>query len=143
MIDFTVVIGYMYGKSDTVSSGETVKRSNTLAGRLVTAMQSLFLNVLEFFGLSISPATVNVALIILLIVTVFLIGEVCSFAASTDQVSILLKGVNAPFNYQDTYHLLTPSLKGYLLKIFYNYNIGKIIIIYYFNYAVTYNINTA
>jgi len=75
MIGFTVVIGYMYGNSDAGSSGETVERSNTLVGRLVTAVQSLFLTVLEFFGVSISPATLNVALVILLVVAVFLIGE--------------------------------------------------------------------
>jgi len=77
MIGFTIVIGYMYGKAESVSSGTNtaVERSNTLIGRLVYAVQSLFLEVLNFFGVSISPTTLTVALIILLVVGVFLMGE--------------------------------------------------------------------
>lgn len=78
MIGFTIVIGYMYGRADSVTSGSgvgAVERSNTLVGRLVTAVQSLFLSILDFFGVSISPSTLNIALIIFLVISVFLIGE--------------------------------------------------------------------
>jgi hypothetical protein len=66
-------MGYLYGKAESVASdsGEgvstTVEQSNTLVGRLVTAVQSLFLSVLNFFGISISATTLNVALIILVV----------------------------------------------------------------------------
>jgi len=77
MIGFTVVIGYLYGKSDVITSGSevTVERSNSMAGKLVTAIQSVFLSVLNFFGVSISPTTLNIALIILLVIGVYLLGE--------------------------------------------------------------------
>jgi len=77
MIGFTVVIGYLYGKSDTITSGSevTVERSNSIVGKLVSAIQSVFISVLNFFGVSISTTTLNVALIIILVVGVFLIGE--------------------------------------------------------------------
>lgn len=77
MIGFTIVMGYLYGKSGAADTGlnTTVERSNTLVGRLVYAVQSLFLTVLDFFGVSISPATLNVAIIIILVISVFLIGE--------------------------------------------------------------------
>jgi len=77
MIGFTVIMGYLYGKSETVASNSelTVERSNTLVGRLVTAVQSVFLYVLNFFGVSISSTTLNIALIILLVIGVYLLGE--------------------------------------------------------------------
>lgn len=77
MIGFTVVMGYLYGKSEAITSGSdvTVERSNSLVGKLVTAIQSVFLSVLNFFGVSISSTTLNVALIIMLVVGIFLIGE--------------------------------------------------------------------
>ena len=75
MIGFTIIIGYMSGKTESISTGTTVERSNTLVGRLVYAVQTLFLEVLEFFGVSISTTTITVALIILLVIGVFLMGE--------------------------------------------------------------------
>jgi len=80
MIGFTVVMGYLSGKSGAGSTlngvdVETVERSNTLVSRLVSAVQSVFLYVLNFFGVSISTSTLNVALIIILVMAVFLIGE--------------------------------------------------------------------
>ena len=75
MIGFTIIIGYMSGKTESISTGTTVERSNTLVGRLVYAVQTLFLEVLNFFGVSISSTTVTVALIILLVIGVFLMGE--------------------------------------------------------------------
>ena len=79
MIGFTVVIGYLYGKSGAVSSdtglSTTVERSNTLVSRLVYGVQWLFLKVLDFFGVSINTTTLNIALIILLVIGIFLIGE--------------------------------------------------------------------
>lgn len=81
MISFTIIIGYLYGKAESVASdsGEgvstTVEQSNSLVGRLVTVVQSLFLSVLNFFGISISTTTLNVALIIILVIGIYLIGE--------------------------------------------------------------------
>jgi len=77
MIGFTIVLGYITSKSESVSSGTNVavERSNTLVGRLVYAVQSVFIEVLNFFGVSISPTTLTVALIIVLVVGVFLMGE--------------------------------------------------------------------
>lgn len=79
MIGFTIVIGYLYGKAESVSAASdvnaTVERSNTLVGRLVYAVQWLFLSVLNLLGVSVSPAALNIAIIIILVVTVFLVGE--------------------------------------------------------------------
>ena len=75
MIGFTIIIGYMSGKTESISTGTTVERSSTLVGRLVYAVQTLFLEVLNFFGVSISSTTVTVALIIFLVIGVFLMGE--------------------------------------------------------------------
>ena len=75
MIGFTVVIGYMSSKTESVITGTTVERSNTLVGRLVYAVQTLFIEVLNFFGVSISSTTVTVALIIFLVIGIFLMGE--------------------------------------------------------------------
>src|SRR3989304_6420134 len=35
MIGFTIIIGYMSGKTESISTGTTVERSTTLVGRLV------------------------------------------------------------------------------------------------------------
>jgi hypothetical protein len=76
MIGFTIVVGYLSGKSGASNTGETtIVQSNTLVGRLVTAVQSLFITVLDFFGVSISATTLNIALIILLVIGVYLLGE--------------------------------------------------------------------
>jgi hypothetical protein len=77
MIGFTIVMGYFYGRAENVTaSGDiAVERSNTLVSRLVSAVQSVFLYVLNFFGVSINPTTLNVAIIIILVVGIFLIGE--------------------------------------------------------------------
>jgi hypothetical protein len=77
MIGFTIVMGYLSGKSGNVNpSGDiAVEQSNNLVSRLVSAVQSVFLYVLNFFGVSISPSTLNIALIIILVVGVFLMGE--------------------------------------------------------------------
>ena len=75
MIGFTVVIGYISSKAESITTGTTVERSNTIVGRLVYAIQTLFIEMLNFFGVSISSTTVTVALIILLVIGVFLMGE--------------------------------------------------------------------
>ncbi|HEY3251281.1 MAG TPA: hypothetical protein VGK25_09205 [Ignavibacteria bacterium] len=81
MIGFTIVMGYLYGKAESTATGSvydvntTVERSNSLVGRLVTAVQTFFLYVLNFFGVSISATTLNIALIIILVIGIYLIGE--------------------------------------------------------------------
>jgi len=80
IVAFTVVLGIV-SKSGKVTSGstdvgfDTVQTSNSLLERLVYYVESFFMSILDFLGISISSGSLSVILVVLLVVVVFLIGE--------------------------------------------------------------------
>lgn len=81
MLAFTVVLGII-SKTASVSSPDSagvgfdsVQTSNSLINSLVYYVQEFFINILKFFGVTISSGTVTIILVVVLLVAVFLIGE--------------------------------------------------------------------
>lgn len=81
ILGFTVLLGVLSGKSSvqtTESTGvgfDTVQTSNALIEKLLFYVQSFFMNILNFFGLSISSGSLTIILVVALVVAVFLFGE--------------------------------------------------------------------
>ncbi len=81
MLAITVGIGVL-SKASGVKTGDTggvgfdsVTTSNSFIDKLVYYVEALFVNILNFFGLSIDSGSVTILLVILLVVAVFLLGE--------------------------------------------------------------------
>jgi hypothetical protein len=78
-IGFTVLLGVLSstGKQSTGEGVEfsSIQTSNSLIEKLMYYVQSFFLDVLGFFGLSLSAGSINVMLIVILVVAVFILGE--------------------------------------------------------------------
>ena len=81
MLAFTVVLGIV-SKTANVSSPDSagvgfdsVQTSNSLIDTMVYYVQEFFINILKFFGVSISSGTVTIIMVVILLVAVFLIGE--------------------------------------------------------------------
>lgn len=81
MLAFTFVLGFV-SKTPSVSSTDSaevgldsVQTSNSLIDSMVYYIQGFFVNILKFFGVSLSSGTVTIILVIILLVAIFLIGE--------------------------------------------------------------------
>ncbi len=81
MLALTLFLGFI-SKTSSVNSDETIsvafdtlQRSNSILETMVYYIQSLFTNVLSFFGLSLSSGSVNIILVVILVAAVYLIGE--------------------------------------------------------------------
>jgi hypothetical protein len=81
MLAFTVVLGIV-SKTASVTSPDSagvgfdsVQTSNSMIETMVYYIQEFFVNILRFFGVTISSGTVTIMLVVILLVAVFLIGE--------------------------------------------------------------------
>lgn len=81
VLAFTFALGII-SKTEGVKSSDstgvgfdTVQTSNSLIDRMVYYIESFFMSILNFFGLSISTSSLSIILIVVLVVAVFLIGE--------------------------------------------------------------------
>jgi hypothetical protein len=82
IIGFTILIGYMGSKNSVSTNRETgvnldstFETSNNFLQQFLSYIQSFFLQVLEFFGVSVNPKTMLIAMVVILVVAVFFIGE--------------------------------------------------------------------
>jgi hypothetical protein len=81
MLAFTFTLGFL-AKTSSVSKEETgsvafdtVQRSNSFLETMVYYIQTFFTNILSFFGVSLSSASINIILIVALIAIVYIAGE--------------------------------------------------------------------
>jgi hypothetical protein len=81
MLAFTFGLGIISkrqtaGSTDATGIGfDTMQTSNSFIETVLMYIQRFFMNVLEFFGVSISPGSVTVMLVVILVVAIFFIGE--------------------------------------------------------------------
>lgn len=81
MLAITVGLGILSKTAGSRSGNSTgvgfdsVSTSNSFIDKLVYYVEALFVNILNFFGLSVDPGSVTILLVILLVVAVFLLGE--------------------------------------------------------------------
>ena len=82
IIGFTVMLGYIGSKS-SVSTGRetgvnldsTFETSNNFFQQFLNYIELFFLKSLEFFGVSMNPKTVLIAMVVIFVVAVFFFGE--------------------------------------------------------------------
>lgn len=81
MLAFTFTLGIL-SKNAAVNSEETsgiafdtVQRSNSWLETMVFYIQGFFAEVLSFFGVTLSPGSVNIILVVILVALVYLVGE--------------------------------------------------------------------
>jgi hypothetical protein len=83
IIGFTVVIGYLSGSRGSVSPDtqtgvnidSTVESSSSFLQQFLFYVQSFFVKILEFLGVSINPNTLLISMVVIFVVGVFLLGE--------------------------------------------------------------------
>ena len=81
MLAFTFGLGIIsktQTAATTESSGigfETMQTSNSFIETSADLCSKFFMSVLEFFGVSISPGSVTIMLVVILVVAIFFIGE--------------------------------------------------------------------
>ena len=81
MLAITVGLGVLSKKSvvsPSESSGvgfDSVQTSNSFIDSMVYYIQGFFMNVLEFFGVSLDRSSVTIMLVVVLVIAVFMIGE--------------------------------------------------------------------
>jgi len=83
IIAFTIVIGYLSGSKGSVSPDtqtgvnidSTIESSSGFLHQFLYYIQSFFLKALEFLGVSISPNTLLITMVVIFVVGVFLLGE--------------------------------------------------------------------
>ncbi len=81
MLAFTFGLGIMSkrqsaGTSDATGIGfDTMQTSNSFIETVLMYIQRFFMGVLEFFGVSISPGSVTIMLVVILVAAIFFIGE--------------------------------------------------------------------
>lgn len=81
MLGFTFVLGILSKSGSTSGSEtsdvgfETMQSSSSFIATVVYYVQQFFLNVLEFFGLSLTPDSLTIIMVVALVVLVFIAGE--------------------------------------------------------------------
>jgi len=96
ILGFTLLLGFVSGSGGsktTEGTGigfNTVQTSSSFIESLLYYVQSFFVGVLNFFGLSLSPGSVTIMLVVVLVVVIFLAGE-CLFLRGRYKSSIQLK----------------------------------------------------
>ena len=81
ILGFTLILGFVSStgtQQTTEGTGvgfNTVQTSNSFVETMLFYIQSFFMNVLSFFGVSLSPGSVTIMLLVILVVAVFLVGE--------------------------------------------------------------------
>ncbi|MCI0449917.1 MAG: hypothetical protein L0Y79_09055 [Chlorobi bacterium] len=83
IIAFTVAIGYLSGTKGSVPTNSgtgvnidsTIESSSGFFQQFLYYIQSFFVKTLEFLGVSISPNTLLITMVVIFVVGVFLLGE--------------------------------------------------------------------
>jgi hypothetical protein len=81
MLGFTFLLGILSKSGRTSGSEtsdvgiETIQSSNSFIGSVIYYIQKFFLDVLEFFGVSLTPGSMTIIMVVALVVLVFIAGE--------------------------------------------------------------------
>jgi hypothetical protein len=81
MLAFTIGIGIISKRETNATSDasgigfDTMQTSNSFIETVLIYIQRFFMGVLEFFGVSMSPGSVTIMLVVILVVAIFFIGE--------------------------------------------------------------------
>ena len=82
ILGLTVSLGYLSGSTASANNtsrginlGPAVETSNNYVERFIGFFQSVFVNILNFFGLSANPKTFTIIAVVLLVISVFLVAE--------------------------------------------------------------------
>jgi hypothetical protein len=81
MLGFTFLLGILSKSGSTTGSEtsdvgfETMQSSNSFIATVVYYVQQFFLGVLEFFGVSLTPGSMTIIMVVALVVLVFIAGE--------------------------------------------------------------------
>jgi hypothetical protein len=81
MISITIIIGYAANTSNVSSENsygvtlESVEKTSSFLNTAISYIQKFFIDVLSFFGVSVSSTSLNIIAIIFLILIVYLIGD--------------------------------------------------------------------
>jgi len=80
MLGFTFLLGILSKSGSTGSETsdvgfETMQSSSSFIATVVYYVQQFFLSVLEFFGVSLTPGSMTIIMVVALVVLVFIAGE--------------------------------------------------------------------